>query len=254
MRSPFTYSVRRISRGREETPVLFGPVRVQACPRGARWSGWRPAAARQARRRRRRRPRPPPVGARQRLCARRSCRPRVEGHRGRRRCRRTRRTSSSRTGCRPGMDVDLAARCSTARPENQPSVDVPNDRPGRRASWTLGCQSFTDTKAREAQFIFVDYFTAGHAYGLSTSGNTITSLSSIHSLKVAVECGARPEWTRRRRACVAAQQASSPALAVFPTRTARTTGTGVGAGRCWLRRLAGRRVTRRDVGAASSSS
>ncbi len=92
-----------------------------------------------------------------------------------------------------GMDVDLAHALFPLLGLKPTVVNATFDTiiPGLTSGkFDIGMSSFTDTKARQAQVNFVDYFTAGESfYGLSTSGNTITSLSSICGLKVAVESG-----------------------------------------------------------------
>ncbi len=56
--------------------------------------------------------------------------------------------------------------------------------------YQIANSSFTDTKAREKQVYFVDYFQAGEGvYSLSTSKLTFTGLSSFCGYKVAVETG-----------------------------------------------------------------
>ena len=82
----------------------------------------------------------------------------------------------------------------------------------------VGMSSFTDTKAREAQVNFIDYFTAGESfYGLSTSGNKVTSLSSICGLTVAVESGTTEESDAQTQSktCVTDHKPSVKVL-VFP--------------------------------------
>ncbi|MGD0197700.1 MAG: ABC transporter substrate-binding protein [Solirubrobacteraceae bacterium] len=54
----------------------------------------------------------------------------------------------------------------------------------------VGMSSFTDTKAREKQVNFVDYFEAGTSFFEKSSGGpAVTNLASICGLKVAVESG-----------------------------------------------------------------
>ncbi|HVB71068.1 MAG TPA: ABC transporter substrate-binding protein [Acidimicrobiales bacterium] len=56
--------------------------------------------------------------------------------------------------------------------------------------YQIGNSSFTDTKAREKQVNFVDYFKAGEGvYAKSSSTVTINGLKSLCGLKVAVETG-----------------------------------------------------------------
>ena len=56
--------------------------------------------------------------------------------------------------------------------------------------YQIGNSSFTDTKAREKQVNFVDYFTAGEGvYAKTSSTVKFTGLKSLCGLKVAVETG-----------------------------------------------------------------
>jgi len=56
--------------------------------------------------------------------------------------------------------------------------------------YQIGNSSFTDTKAREKQVNFVDYFKAGEGvYAKANSTVTINGLKSLCGLKVAVETG-----------------------------------------------------------------
>jgi polar amino acid transport system substrate-binding protein len=56
--------------------------------------------------------------------------------------------------------------------------------------YDVGMSSFTDTKEREAQVDFVDYFKAGTSfYEDSSGGPAVTGLSSLCGLKVSVEKG-----------------------------------------------------------------
>jgi polar amino acid transport system substrate-binding protein len=60
--------------------------------------------------------------------------------------------------------------------------------------YDLGMSSFTDTKAREKQVNFVTYFSAGTSFYTKASGGpTVTGLSSLCGLKVAVESGTTQE-------------------------------------------------------------
>jgi polar amino acid transport system substrate-binding protein len=56
--------------------------------------------------------------------------------------------------------------------------------------YDIGMSSFTDTKAREQQVNFVDYFEAGTSFFEKSSGGpTVTNLASICGLTVSVETG-----------------------------------------------------------------
>jgi polar amino acid transport system substrate-binding protein len=78
--------------------------------------------------------------------------------------------------------------------------------------------SFTDTKARQAQVNFVDYFTAGESFfGLATTGQHVTSLADICGLKIAVESGTTEQMDAQTagKHCVAAGKPNVTVL-TFP--------------------------------------
>jgi polar amino acid transport system substrate-binding protein len=85
--------------------------------------------------------------------------------------------------------------------------------------YAIGNSSFTDTKAREKQVNFVDYFQAGEGvYALASSTVKFTGLKSFCGLKVAVETGT----TEQSDAVATAKTCpSSKKLTVlnFPTQT-----------------------------------
>jgi polar amino acid transport system substrate-binding protein len=85
--------------------------------------------------------------------------------------------------------------------------------------YEIGNSSFTDTKAREKQVNFVDYFQAGEGvYALASSTVKFTGLKSFCGLKVAVETGT----TEQSDAVATAKTCpSSKKLTVlnFPTQT-----------------------------------
>ena len=92
-----------------------------------------------------------------------------------------------------GMDADLAKAIGTALGLK---VTVTNETfdgiiPGIAAGkYDLGMSSFTDTKLREKTVDFVDYFQAGTSFFENAQGGpTVTGLSSLCGLKVAVEKG-----------------------------------------------------------------
>lgn len=92
-----------------------------------------------------------------------------------------------------GFDVDLMAAIAKTLgikyKENNVTFDdiIAGINSGK---YVIGNSSFTDTKAREKQVNFVDYFQAGEGvYALSTSKVTFKGLSSFCGLKVAVETG-----------------------------------------------------------------
>jgi polar amino acid transport system substrate-binding protein len=96
-----------------------------------------------------------------------------------------------------GMDADLAKALGTALGMGVTVKNVtfnaiiPGLVDGR---YDLGLSSFTDTKEREKQVNFVTYFQAGTSFFTKSSGApTITGLSSLCGLKVAVEAGTTQE-------------------------------------------------------------
>jgi polar amino acid transport system substrate-binding protein len=121
-----------------------------------------------------------------------------------------------------GFDVDLFKAVGTTLglkvKENNVTFDniIGGIVSGRFA---IGNSSFTDTKAREKQVNFVDYFQAGEGvYAASNSKVTFTGLKSFCGLKVAVETGT----TEQSDAVATAKTCpSSKKLTVdtFPTQT-----------------------------------
>ncbi|HEY5302536.1 MAG TPA: ABC transporter substrate-binding protein [Acidimicrobiales bacterium] len=92
-----------------------------------------------------------------------------------------------------GFDVDLINAIATTLgvkvKENNVTFDniIGGIQGGR---YQIGNSSFTDTKSREKQVNFVDYFQAGEGvYKLSTSKFVFTGLTSFCGQKVAVETG-----------------------------------------------------------------
>ncbi len=92
-----------------------------------------------------------------------------------------------------GMDVDLMKAIGAAMGLK---VSVANQTfdsiiPGLAAGkYDVGASSFTDTKAREKQVSFDDYFVAGESfYTKASGGTTITGLSQLCGRTVAVEKG-----------------------------------------------------------------
>jgi len=92
-----------------------------------------------------------------------------------------------------GFDVDLINAIATTLgvKVNENNVTFDNIIPGMTSGrYLIGNSSFTDTKAREAQVNFVDYFQAGEGvYTKATSSVALSSLKSLCGLKVAVETG-----------------------------------------------------------------
>jgi polar amino acid transport system substrate-binding protein len=93
--------------------------------------------------------------------------------------------------------------------------------PGLTAGkFDIGMSSFTDTKAREAQVNFVDYFEAGTSFFEKASGGPkVTNLASICGLKVAVESGTteQSDATGQEKKCKTAKKTPDSVLP-FPTQ------------------------------------
>jgi len=85
----------------------------------------------------------------------------------------------------------------------------------------VGMSSFTDTKAREKQVNFVDYFEAGTSFFEKvTGGPKVTNLASICGLKVAVESGTteQSDATGQEAKCKAAHKTPDTVLP-YPTQS-----------------------------------
>jgi polar amino acid transport system substrate-binding protein len=88
------------------------------------------------------------------------------------------------------------------------------------AKYDIGMSSFTDTKAREQQVNFVDYFEAGTSFFEKASGGPkVTNLASICGLKVSVESGTteQSDATGQEAKCKAAKKTPDDVL-VFSTQ------------------------------------
>jgi len=121
-----------------------------------------------------------------------------------------------------GFDVDLfkAIGVTLGLKTNENNVTFDNIIGGIGSGrYTIGNSSFTDTKLREKQVNFVDYFQAGEGvYALESAKVTFTGLKSFCGLKVAVETGT----TEQSDAVATAKTCpSSKKLTVlnFPTQT-----------------------------------
>src|SRR5579875_2620676 len=92
-----------------------------------------------------------------------------------------------------GFDADLAQALGKAMGVKMKLVDATFDTitPGiEGGKYDLGNSSFTDTKAREQQVDFVDYFSAGEGfYELADSKATFNGLRSLCGHSVSVESG-----------------------------------------------------------------
>lgn len=113
-----------------------------------------------------------------------------------------------------GMDADLAKALGTALGLK---VNLTNETfdgiiPGLQSGkYDVGMSSFTDTKEREKTVDFVTYFQAGTSfYENATGGPTVTGLSSLCGLKVAVEKGTtqQDDATAQGRKCTKAGKAN----------------------------------------------
>jgi polar amino acid transport system substrate-binding protein len=122
-----------------------------------------------------------------------------------------------------GMDADLA---NAIFPLLGLKVKVVNATfstiiPGLTAGkYDIGMSSFTDTKAREKQVNFVDYFSAGTSFfEKATGGPAVTNLASICGLKVSVESGTteQSDATGQEKKCKSAGKTADTVL-VFDTQ------------------------------------
>ncbi len=85
----------------------------------------------------------------------------------------------------------------------------------------MGASSFTDTKARQGQVDFVDYFSAGESFYVKTGSSlNFTDISVICGHSIAVESGTTEETDAKTQAakCVAAGKPKASVL-VFSTQT-----------------------------------
>jgi len=85
--------------------------------------------------------------------------------------------------------------------------------------YVIGNSSFTDTKMREKQVNFVDYFQAGEGiYAKSSSSATFTGLKSLCGFAVAVETGTTEQSDAVNTAKTCAKSKKLTVLA-YPTQT-----------------------------------
>jgi polar amino acid transport system substrate-binding protein len=94
----------------------------------------------------------------------------------------------------------------------------------------LGMSSFTDNKMREKQVNFVTYFSAGTSfYTKATGGPTVTGLSSLCGLSVAVESGTTQESDDKAQSkkCTAAGKKAVNVLS-FATQSAANVALNAG--------------------------
>jgi polar amino acid transport system substrate-binding protein len=121
-----------------------------------------------------------------------------------------------------GFDVDLfkavAATLGLKETENNVTFDdiIGGIGSGR---YQIGNSSFTDTKAREKQVNFVDYFQAGEGvYAKSSSSAKFTGLKSFCGTTVAVETGTteQSDADATAKTCSASKKLT---VLTFPTQT-----------------------------------
>jgi polar amino acid transport system substrate-binding protein len=85
--------------------------------------------------------------------------------------------------------------------------------------YSIGNSSFTDTKARERQVNFVDYFQAGEGiYAKSSSTATFTGLRSLCGFAVAVETGTT-EQSDAQKTAKACPSTKKLTVLSYPTQT-----------------------------------
>src|SRR5579871_1817853 len=123
-----------------------------------------------------------------------------------------------------GMDADLA---KAIFPLLGLKVNVVNATfatiiPGLQSGkYDVGMSSMTDTKAREKQINFVDYYNAGTSFFTKASGGAkVTNLASICGLTVAVDAGTTElaDATAQGKKCKAAGKKTVNVLS-FPTQS-----------------------------------
>jgi polar amino acid transport system substrate-binding protein len=121
------------------------------------------------------------------------------------------------TGKVVGFDIDLfdAVAARMGLQTRYVTADFSNIIPGvQTGKYSIGVSSFTDSKTREAQVDFVDYFSAGTQWA-SQAGKAVDPNNAC-GLKVAVQTGtveASPDVPDRSKACTAA---GKPAITIQP--------------------------------------
>ena len=123
-----------------------------------------------------------------------------------------------------GMDADLTNAITQTLGLKAKLVNATFDTiiPGIvSGKYGMGASSFTDTKARQSQVDFVDYFSAGESFYVKTGSSlNFTDISVICGHSIAVESGTTEETDAKTQAakCVAAGQPKASVL-VFSTQT-----------------------------------
>ena len=124
-----------------------------------------------------------------------------------------------------GMDADLAKAIFPllGLKANVVNATFATIIPGLTAGkYDVGMSSFTDTKAREKQVNFVDYFEAGTSFFENAKGGPkVTNLASICGLSVAVESGTTElaDASTQSKACTKAGKKAVNVLS-YPTQSA----------------------------------
>ena len=139
--------------------------------------------------------------------------------------------SISSSGTMNGFDVDLMYAIATTLgvKVNENNVTFDDIIAGiKSGKYTVGNSSFTDTKAREKQVNFVDYFQAGEGvYVKKSSSAKFSGFSSFCGQKVAVETGTteQTDATAASKACPSGKKID---VLAFPTQTEANTAVSSG--------------------------
>jgi polar amino acid transport system substrate-binding protein len=139
--------------------------------------------------------------------------------------------SVSSSGTMIGFDVDLMYAVATTLgvKVNENNVTFDDIIAGIKShKYAIGNSSFTDTKAREAQVNFVDYFQAGEGvYVKAGSSAKFTGFKSFCGQKVAVETGTteQTDATSASKSCASGKKIDVEA---FPTQTEANTAVSSG--------------------------
>ena len=122
-----------------------------------------------------------------------------------------------------GMDADLSKALAAVMGLKANIVNATFDTiiPGLQSGkFDVGMSSFTDTKAREKQVNFVDYFEAGTSFFEKTQGGPkVTNLASLCGLTVSVETGTTEQSDAQGQAkkCPSSKKLN---VSAFPTQSA----------------------------------
>ncbi len=128
-----------------------------------------------------------------------------------------------------GFDVDLIKAVATTLgvKVNENNVTFDNIIAGiQSGKFNIGNSSFTDTKAREKQVNFVDYFKAGEGvYTKASSSFAFKSLQSFCGVSVAVETGTVEQTDAAAVKCTGGKKVN---VMTFPTQTLANTAVASG--------------------------